>query len=662
MLQKIATALLLTLPLTASVSGQRLITLDDVMAIRQVTDPRVSPDGSRVVYTVAEVDMKANTENVDLWLAPTSGGPSRRLTSQPTDDRHPRWSPDGTRIAFLSDRPSVGQDGRRVDRVAQVWLLSIDGGEAMQLTKGPTAVTDVVWSPDSKQVAYVAGALPDDHDAREQRRKAGFDEVVADDHRMRHIWTIEAGGGVPTQITRGDFDATEPAWSPKGDQIAFVSRPTPGANEQLLSDLYLVPASGGSPRKLVTNDGPDFAPAWSPDGSQIAYLSNGRRQSSGAHNTIAMLPVSGGEPRVVLDTFEYSAGAPRWSPDGVNLYFPAGTKTESHIYIVPARGGQPRPLTKGRIVVSGIDVSPQGRLTFLREDPRTPENVWTANADGTADHRITDVNPQIADYTLGDTEVIRWRGADDWEIEGVLVKPVGYQPGRRWPVIVEAHGGPHGAQTVAFNSTWQYYAARGFMVFAPNFRGSSGYRQEFVDADRNDWGGKDYVDIMRGIDHLVAEGLADPERLGIAGWSYGGFMTSWAIGQTDRFKAAVAGAAVTNLQSFYGTTDIQRFIEWEYHGFPWDNAEKIRAHSPITHAHRARTPTLVLHGAADIRVPIEQGAQLYTTLRKTGVTTQFVSYPREGHGLREPAHRHDRINRTVEWMERFLGKAQSVSQ
>jgi dipeptidyl aminopeptidase/acylaminoacyl peptidase len=288
--------------------------------------------------------------------------------------------------------------------------------------------------------------------------------------------------------------------------------------------------------------------------------------------------------------------------------------------------------------------------------------VWTANAVGTAARRITDVNPQAATLSVAETEVIRWKGADDWDIEGILMKPIGYQPGRRWPVIVEAHGGPHGAQTLAFNPMWQYFAARGFMVFAPDFRGSGGYRQAFVDADRNDWGGKDYVDIMRGVDHLIATGLADPDRLGIEGWSYGGYMTAWIIGHTDRFKAAVAGAAVTNLQSFYGTTDIQRFIEWEFHGFPWDNAEKIREHSPVTHAPRAKTPTLVLHGEADVRVPIEQGAQLYTILRKSGVPTQFVHYPREGHGLREPAHRHDRIRRTLEWMERFLGRPGTSSQ
>jgi dipeptidyl aminopeptidase/acylaminoacyl peptidase len=265
------------------------------------------------------------------------------------------------------------------------------------------------------------------------------------------------------------------------------------------------------------------------------------------------------------------------------------------------------------------------------------------------------VNPQLKEVRLADTEVVRWKGADGWDIDGVLVKPAGYQAGRRYPLILEPHGGPHGRQGVDFNPTWQYFAARGFMVLAPNFRGSGSYPQAFIDADRNDWGGKDFIDIMSGVDYVVNAGLADPDRMGVEGWSYGGFMTSWIIGHTDRFKAAVPGAAVTNLQSFYGTTDIQRFIEWEFFGFPWDNAQAIRDHSPITFAPKAKTPTLILHGEADVRVPIEQGEQLYMTLKKIGTTVQMVGYPREGHGLREPAHRRDRIQRTLEWFERFLG-------
>jgi dipeptidyl aminopeptidase/acylaminoacyl peptidase len=417
-----------------------------------------------------------------------------------------------------------------------------------------------------------------------------------------------------------------------------------------------VPVAGGAPRLITNNEGPDFAPAWSPDGSQIAYSTNTRRQSSGAHNRIAAVSASGGAPRMISQDFEYSTGSPRWSTDGSRLYFQAGTRTESHIYAVAAGGGLPRAITSGAILASDLNASANGqRIAFLREDARRPDDVWTARGDGTEARKLTDVNPEIAALEIAPSEVIRWKGADDWEIEGILVKPLGYEQGRRYPLIVEAHGGPHGAQTVGFNPMWQYFASKGYAVLAPNFRGSGGYRQDFVDADRNDWGGKDYIDIMRGVDFVIAQGIADGNRLGIEGWSYGGYMTSWIIGHTDRFKAAVAGAAVTNLHSFYGTTDIQRFIEWEYEGLPWDRPEKIRDHSPVTFAPKAKTPTLILHGEGDVRVPIEQGYQLYTTLRKVGTTVEFVRYPREGHGFREPAHRRDRIRRTFEWLDKYLG-------
>ena len=477
--------------------------------------------------------------------------------------------------------------------------------------------------------------------------------IVAGESEMSQLWTIDVATGATRTLT-SEWHSAEPAWSPKGDLIAFVARPTSGANEDLLSDLYAVPASGGTPRQLVKNEGPDFSPAWSPDGSQLAYLSNDRRQSSGAHNTIKVVASTGGTPRAVLQGFEYSAGRMSWSPDARTIYFATGTRTESHVFSVPAAGGPATQITKGPTVDQTFDLSADGRrLVFIREDAHAAGDLWISNVDGSGAVRMTQQNPQLADLRLADSEVIHWKGADDWDIEGILVKPLDYRAGQRYPLIVEAHGGPHGRQSVGFNPMWQLFAAHGFVVIAPNFRGSGDYSQPFVDADRNDWGGKDYIDIMKGVDSVVAAGLADPDRMGIEGWSYGGFMTSWIIGHTTRFKAAVVGAGVTNLQSFYGTTDIQRFIEWEY-GIPWQNTDSIREHSPITYAPNAKTPTLILHGGADERVPVEQGQQLYMALKKSGVTVEFVRYPREGHGFKEPNHKRDRYQRYIDWFQRFL--------
>jgi dipeptidyl aminopeptidase/acylaminoacyl peptidase len=631
------------------------LSLNDLVEIRDLGDTRFSPDGSRIAYTVSWDDPKTNAATSDVWVVPVDGGAPVQLTNQPKNDHGPRWSPNGRTIAFLSDRDAIGAEGVKIEGRTEIWLMPPGGGEARQVSRSPTSITEFDWAPGGAALVYVAEAEPPDREAREKRQKAGFDEIVTGEHRMSQLFVLDVASGETKQLTSGDFHASEAAWSPRGDLIAFVSRPSPIANEALLSDLFVVPAGGGAPRRVVDNDGPDYAPAWSPDGSQLAYLSNRRRQSSGAHSMVMVTDVGGGTSREVLQGFEYSAGPPRWSGDGGTLYFATGVKTESHVFAVAASGGTPRALTSGMALDGDFDVSRDGkRMAYARQDPRRPADLWSSGIDGAAPAKLTDVNPGIADASVASSEVIRWKGADDWEVEGVLVKPLDYRPGQRYPLIVEAHGGPHGRQSVGFDPLWQLFAANGFMVLAPNFRGSGGYSQAFVDSDRNDWGGKDYTDIMNGVDHLVAAGLADPDRLGIEGWSYGGFMTSWIIGHTDRFKAAVAGAPVTNLFSFYGTTDIQRFIEWEYMGFPWDHLESIRAHSPITYAPRATTPTLILQGDADLRVPPEQGFQLYTTLKKVGTPVEYVRYPREGHGLREPAHKRDRYERTLGWLERYL--------
>jgi dipeptidyl aminopeptidase/acylaminoacyl peptidase len=659
----VATAAMFLLAAGYASGGARLFTIEDVMAVRSLADARFSPEGLRIVYSVGENDSSANVERSSLWVVAVGGGAPLRLTYLTKRDRLPHWSPDGTLIAFLSDRDSADELGKRVEGRTQVWVMSTSGGEARQVTRSPTAISEFAWAPDGTRVVYAAPAWPPGNDQREGRRRDGFDAVVAGEHQMSELWLVELASGRSTRLTDGRSDATEAAWSPGGDLIAFVARPTPGANEQLLSDLFVVSAAGGVPRKLTDNDGPDFAPAWSPDGSRIAYLSNRRRQSSGALNTIMVVSLPGGTPHSVVQGFEHSAGRPVWAPDGRTIFFNAETRTESHVYTVSAAGGPTTLITSGAGVVGAFDVSHDGRrLAFVRQDAKTPQDLWVSATDGSGPTQLTHINPQLSEIQIAASEVIRWKAADDWDIEGVLVKPPDYVSGKRYPLIVEAHGGPHGAQTVAFNPMWQYFAAHGFVVLAPNFRGSGGYSQDFIDADRYDWGGKDYGDLMAGVDAVIARGLADSDRLGIEGWSYGGFMTSWVIGHTNRFKAAVVGAGVTNLQSFYGTTDIQRFIEWEYRGFPWDNAAAIRDHSPIMFAQNARTPTLILHGREDVRVPVEQGQQLYMVLKKVGTTVEFVRYPREGHGFLEPNHVRDRYERTLAWFERFLAsKAPATS-
>jgi dipeptidyl aminopeptidase/acylaminoacyl peptidase len=298
-------------------------------------------------------------------------------------------------------------------------------------------------------------------------------------------------------------------------------------------------------------------------------------------------------------------------------------------------------------------------MALVLEDATHPPEVWVCAADGSGLRQLTKLAPDVDAWTLATTEVIRWRSHDGMEIEGLLVKPAGFRAGQRYPLVVRPHGGPHGATRVSFSAEHQIFASHGYLSFAPNFRGSGGYGQPFIDADRGQFGGGDYQDLISGVDYLIAQGLVDPERLVITGSSYGGFMTTWVVGHTNRFKAAVAGAAITDVFSYYGTTDMPSWIEWEYYGPPWKNPDLVRAFSPISYVHHVKTPTLMTHGAEDVRVPLSQGREFYFSLKTLGVPTGLVIYPGERHGISRPVHQVDRLRRTLEWFARYLKPASS---
>jgi dipeptidyl aminopeptidase/acylaminoacyl peptidase len=463
------------------------------------------------------------------------------------------------------------------------------------------------------------------------------------------------GSQQTVQLTKDHYNVSDPQWSPDGRWIAFVKRPTPKADDAQFSDIMILSAEGGTPRKLVENEGPDTSPRWSPDGQWIAYVSS-PRPFYGNQNDVYVVPASGGTPRSLTAALDRNETNPIWSPDGKTIYFEATTGVNHYFFSVPVSQGAIKPLINGNRVCSAVQLAKDGSFFALTlSDPMHPADLWVCRADGSGLRQLTRANPQLDDLKLGATETVRWKSpAGGWEIEGLLVKPADYQPGKKYPLIVEPHGGPAGVVTNSFRSMWQVLAGRGYAVLAPNFRGSDGYGKKFIEANVGDWGGGDYQDVMSGVDALIAKGNADPARLGVEGWSYGGFMTSWIVTHTNRFKAAVDGAGVTDLLSMYGTTDIQRFNEYYMLGRPWEKFEVYRKNSPMTYIAQAKTPTLILHGIEDRRVPISQGEEFYIGLKKVSVETEFVRYPREPHGFTEPNHQIDRIQRTVAWFDKYL--------
>ena len=635
--------------ITAVAQQKRIMTFDDVLALKNVSDAQVSPDGRWIAYVVSKADMKENATDADLWLVSTEGGAAVRLTTSKKNDTQPRWSPDGKQIAFVSTR----------EEKSQIFLISPFGGEAERLTESKTGVQSFQWSPDGKRIAFVAQQemTPDE----EKRQKDKDDAQVIDKNfKFSRIWTIDVQTKKASELVKSDYVATDPQWSPDGRWIAYTTTPTPKADDGSLTDIWLVETATGRQRKLVENDGPDNAPRWSPDGRSIAYLTRDFKGGQLGQSRLTVIASEGGTPRAVANNLEYQPGPATWSRDGRTIYFNAPVRTTTQLFAVPAAGGEAKQITKARGVLGQATFSSdRSVVAFTRSDVQNPADVYVGKLPDVHDGvKLTNHNPQVSELSLGTSEVIRWKSKDGMEVEGVVIYPVGYQQGKRYPMIALIHGGPSGVWTESFPGGWgnfgHVWAGKGWVAFYPNVRGSSAYGEKFLLSNVRDWGGGDYQDIQTGIDHLIAKGVADPDRLAQSGWSYGGYMTAWTLTQTNRFKSVMVGAGLTNMFSMYSTNDLQRVIEGYFGNEPWNDLAIYNSRSAMTFIKQAKTPTLILHGAEDKRVPVGQAQELYMGLRKNGVPVELVFFPREPHGLQEPRHQLDKMRREYAWHSKYV--------
>ena len=640
--------ILAALSVTAFGQKKRPMTIADVLSFKSLRDTQLSPDGKWILFGVREADLKEDRYNTDIWMVKSSGGRPIRLTYTPASESNWQWSPDGKQVAFLSDR-----DGK-----SQIYLLSMKGGEAEKLTDSKTDISGFRWSPDGRKIAYLAR---EPLSKKEQERKKHHDDarVVDQEFRYTHLWVIDLATKKTKQITHGKMNIDNFDWSPNGKTIAFAHRPTPKVPDIFNADISAVPADGGAVKPLVRRPGFDTNPRYSPDGKKLAFVSQDGDTTWYSNSYICVMDLKKKKITNVTRKFDNPIQDYTWSADGKRFYFIGGARTNMHIWRISAKGGQPQQVSTLAGVNTSFSFSGDGHwMSFIHQDGKTPPDVYLTVAKKFAPLRLTHMHAYLDSFQLSVPEIIRWTGRDGRQIEGLLYRPVGYKAGRKVPLLTVVHGGPAGYYLNAFSMGYAYpyqvFAGEGYAVLLPNPRGSGNYGYAFRRANFRDWGGEDFWDIMRGIDKVVKMGIADPQKLGIMGWSYGGFMTSWIITQTDRFKAASVGAGVSNLYSFTGQTDIPEFMKSYWGVWPWDDPELYRSHSAMYHIKNAKTPTLIQHGEQDARVPIAQGRELYMGLKKNGVAVKFVIYPRQPHGIREPKLLRDAMRRNLAWMNHWI--------
>jgi len=629
----------------AQAAEERFMTVKDTQSFTSVGSPSISPDDQWVLYTesVRDWDDEELGRTTHIWRVRIDGTDARQLTFGESSTSSPAWFPDGRKIAFSSGRGEG--DG------SQVFFMYVDGGEAWQATEHEGGISQFSISPDGGKLLFTArDPLSEEEEQRQKMRDDA--EVVDESFRMTHVWLFDTESGEETRLTEGEFTVSTPQWSPDSSKIAYVNRPNTKIDDSAWSDVWVVDLDGNA-EKFFENEGPDASPRWSPDGSTLAMASRPQPGNTQWYSKLHLFPADGGEPIVMLEDFDLAFGTPIWSRDGKTIYWSTGEGTITTLFGVDLDSGE---LTTRRSPMRGSNGQWQlshdnNTWVFSHSDPARPGNLWAAPRQGDGFGpavQLTDANPWVAEENvqLGAVETIRWTNSDGGTIEGVLTRPVGFQEGTRYPLIVNPHGGPSGASTESFSSTNHLFAGNGFMVLQINFRGSSNYGQEHVNANRNSWGIGDYDDIMTGVDYLLEQGWADPDQMVAYGWSYGGYMTFWMSTQTDRFKLISPGAGLSNLYSMYSTTDIPAYLGW-FFGTPWDNEEVYLRLSPIRHVKNVTAKMLIMHGASDLRVPQEQAVEFYKALVDLGKDATYVRYPRQGHGIGEPRLAMDRLRRYV---------------
>ena len=645
--------------------GKRPLQINDLYNLKEVRDPQRSPDGKWVAYTVTRAIKTTDKNDTDVWMASWDGQQNIQLTFSPESESAPRWSPDGKYLSFVSSRQGA--------KGGQIWLLDRNGGEAVKLTDVKGGVSEYEWSPDSKRLVLVVNDPdPEESEEKKEGEPKTRKPIVVDRYRFKqdvrgyldarrsHLYLFDIAAKKVEPLTAGTFDETSPAWSPDGRQVAFIRRHGDGDTDKAPNqDVFVVEArAGGEVRRLTRTTAGESGPvAWSPDGRTLAFLLGDEpRYSAYVQQKLAVMPSAGGEAHTLTDALDRPVRSPRFSRDGGSIIFGVVDDRSEHVARVPAAGGRVERLITGQRVIAAFSDGADGGLAVLASTATELPEIYALESSKL--RRLSRHNDEwIKDRMLGTTEEFTSISKDGTEVHGLIVKPPTYTSGLRYPTLLRIHGGPNGQDAHAFNFEREIFAAQGYVVVAVNYRGSNGRGSAYQKAIFADWGNKEVVDLLGAMDHVVKIGLADPHRLGIGGWSYGGILTNYTIATDGRFKAATSGAGSSNQITMYGTDQYITQYDLEI-GPPWRAQDLwVKISYPFFHADRIKTPTLFMGGENDFNVPITGSEQMYQALRSLGVETQLVIYPAQFHGITIPSYKKDRLERYVAWYEKYLRKS-----
>lgn len=641
-------ALLVALPAAAAAQS-----IDDLIALKRVNGtPAISPDGQRVAYTVRETNWDDNAYETEIWIAAANTpGSGRQLTNAKKSSSAPAFSPDGHWLAFISDRSDT----------RQLYRLSLDGGEAEPLTTGSEGVTAFAWSPDGTRVAYT---MTDAVTAAAKERTETYGEYTHEDHdaRMANLHVVTMATRTSTPLTHGSFVVGAFAWSPDGARIAFDHRVSSDAGQSGTADISIVDVASGSMTALVTQAGPDSNPKWSPDGRQIVFESAMAKAFYFFENSaLAVVSAAGGTPQAITTAFDENPSLVAWTAAGI--YFSAAQRTWAYLYRLDPATRQTMPMRpREDWIGQSFAVTPDGKAAaFVASGPREFPDVYAAPVAATlAPVKLSDLGAQVASWPRHARDVVRWKSQDGAEIEGVLHKPADFQAGRRYPLLVVIHGGPTGvSRPVPFGSSTTYpidgWLAKGALVLEPNYRGSAGYGEKFRALNVRNLGIGDAWDVLSGIDHLVAQGLVDKDRVGAMGWSQGGYISAFLTTKhADRFKALSVGAGISNWVTYYVNTDIHPFTRQYLKATPWDDPKIYADTSPMTYIKSAKAPTLIQHGDRDQRVPIPNAFELYQGLQDQRVPVELMIFRGFGHGIDKPKANRGLMQQNWDWFGKYL--------